>query len=200
MKLTLSSFKFGSVALLGLLAFALPRAHADSTDARDNNGELKHGERKFLMKAAEGSTNEVALSRVAVERAQDPQVREFAQRMITDHEALNMKVKDLAGRKNVDISEAVQKGMEKDVDSLRHKSAANFDQAYLDDMVSGHKDVIELFEKAAMDARDMDIATLASETLPTLFEHYRHARHLDHRAERDGARDASGMPAPQPVQ
>jgi putative membrane protein len=195
--MTLTTFKFGSVALLGLLALGLPRAQADANDPRDNHGELKHGERKFLLKAAEGSTNEVALSRVAVERAQDPAVREFAQRMIRDHEALNMKVKDLAGRKNVDITEAVQKGMEKDVDSLRHKPAAEFDQAYLDDMLSGHKDAIELFEKAALDARDMEIATLASETLPTLFEHYRHVRRLDHRAEHEGDHDVSAPPPPQ---
>ena len=196
MKMTLSFCKLGGMALLGLFALTSGRAQGDYP----RDGELSHGERKFLTKAAEGSTNEVALSRVAVRRAQDPRVRDLAERMIRDHEALNMKVKDLAGRKNIDISEAVQKGMEDDVESLRHKAPADFDQAYLDDMLSGHKDTIDLFEKAAMDARDPEIATLASETLPTLFEHYRHVRRLDRKEEREGERDASGMPPPAPPQ
>lgn len=42
-------------------------------------------EKSFLMTAAEGQQAEIALGRMAMERAESEKVKQFAQRMIEDH-------------------------------------------------------------------------------------------------------------------
>ena len=44
---------------------------------------------KFAATAAQGGMMEVASGRIALQRAVDPSVREFGQRMISDHTAAN---------------------------------------------------------------------------------------------------------------
>ena len=96
---------------------------------------------------AEGSNQEVALSELAAVNASRQDVKDFAQMMIRDHGMLNSQLADLASRKGVDIADAVAKGQKKGVESLEKKQGADFDQAYLKDMVSGHDATLKAFHQ-----------------------------------------------------
>lgn len=65
--------------------------------------------------------------------------------------------------------------MHKAYKKLNDKSRNDFDKAYCEMMVSGHKDAIALFEKASTEATDSDIKAWAAATLPTLRAHLDHA-------------------------
>ena len=64
-------------------------------------------------------------------------------------------------------------------------------------MIKGHKDAIDLFQSAATDSRDSRLATLASEALPTILDHYRHARELARREDSDSNPPPGPMLPPQ---
>src|SRR5262249_47368589 len=53
----------------------------------------------FVKKAALGGMTEVEASKLAVSKAQDPQVRAFAQKMVKEHTAANDELKSLADKK-----------------------------------------------------------------------------------------------------
>ena len=53
--------------------------------------------------------NEVALSQIALQRAQDPEVKQFAQRMVDDHGEMGRKLRTVAGAAGFD-SKGVSKG------------------------------------------------------------------------------------------
>ena len=132
-------------------------------------------QRGFVLAVAEGSNQEVALSQLAVTNASSQQVKDFAQMMIRDHGLLNAQLGDLASSKGIDITEAVAKGQKKGVASLEKKQGADFDKAYLKEMVEGHDKTVKAFTKESEKGKDADIQAFATKNLPTIQMHDDHA-------------------------
>ena len=63
--------------LSGVFMFAIPKALAQSDD-----------DKKFVANAAQSDRNEIALSEVAVQKATNPAVKAFAQKMVREHKDL----------------------------------------------------------------------------------------------------------------
>jgi putative membrane protein len=124
----------------------------------------------FVKKAALTGLTEVELGRIALKKSQDPQVRTFAQRMVTDHGKANEELTSIADRKQLQVPKALDSEHQGMVQELSSKSGADFDAAYAKHMAEGHAKAVELF-KAESKASDSDLSAFASKTLPTLEEH-----------------------------
>jgi len=140
---------------------------------------LSHGDKHFIMKAARASTNEVALSQLADSRASNPEVKPFAQMMITDHNQANSDLKALALSKGIDISRPVDEGKMDNISSLSPKSGADFDKAFAKLMVSAHKGAVNLFKEEVANGKDPDVVAFAKKYVDTLSMHLEHATALE---------------------
>ena len=60
---------------------------------------------------------------------------------------------------------------QKTADDLAKKSGKDFDKAYVDAMLDGHKNAVKLFEDASQNCKDADLKAFATKTLPTLKMH-----------------------------
>lgn len=121
---------------------SLPPAHGMQDRADAPKIDLKHGDKSFIEKAAKSGMEEVAISRIAVERATNPQVREFAQMMVSDHSGANSELTTLALSKNVTLP-----AKDINIDKWEKRSAKSFDEEYMEKMVSDHKETLDLFKK-----------------------------------------------------
>src|SRR3954468_19197496 len=63
--------------------------NAAKPSATTDAGKLNWSDRHFVTKAADGGQTEVQLGQLGVERASNPDVRAFAQKLITDHTTAN---------------------------------------------------------------------------------------------------------------
>src|SRR5262245_23674128 len=61
-------------------------------------------DRDFIEDQLEDGNAEVAIAKLATERATHPQVKEFAQKMVQDHEAAGEALKQAAARSNVQVN------------------------------------------------------------------------------------------------
>ena len=147
-----------------------------STSAKSGkSGSLDHGDRKFVETAAKDGMAEVELGQIAQQKAQNPQVKEFASRMVTDHGKANDELKTLASSKGVQLPTETDRSHKHEADSLNKKPADKFDHEYMEKMVKDHKKDVKEFEKEAKNAKDADVRNFASKTLPTLQEHLKMA-------------------------
>ena len=126
---------------------------------------------KFAVKAATGGLTEIALSKLAVAQATDSKIKEFANMMITDHTAAGDKLSALAKSKNITIPAAPDSSQQKTINDLGKKTGKDFDKAYIDQMITDHKNTISLFEDEQKNAKDADIKAFVTNTLPTLHKH-----------------------------
>jgi len=124
----------------------------------------------FVKKAALDGMTEVEAGKVALSKSQDPAIRDFAQRMVTDHGKANSELESLAVRKGLQAPKRLDAEHKEMLDTLSSKNGKEFDQAYAEHMNMDHSKAIALFESAA-GSNDPDLAKFAKETLPTLKEH-----------------------------
>jgi putative membrane protein len=125
----------------------------------------------FAVKAADGGMLEVALGKVAQDKAVNPRVKEFGAMMVRDHSKAGDELKAIAGNKNITLPDSVGNDYQEHIRDMEKKSGKDFDKAYMDMMVNDHKNDIDMFEKAAGNLSDPDLKTFASNTLPTLRTH-----------------------------
>jgi len=159
------------------------------------SGSLDSGERKFIETAAQDGLAEVELGQTAQQTAQTPQVKEFASRMVTDHGKANDELKTLASSKGVQVPSETDKSHKKDAEKLNKASADKFDKDYMDHMVKDHKKDVKEFEKQAKNAKDADVRSFASKTLPVLQEHMRLAESTQQAVKSGGKSGGSGKSA-----
>jgi putative membrane protein len=141
------------------------------------SGELAHGDRKFLEKVAKLGQEELALSRVAADRATNPQVRAFAADMVREHTSANSEITALAQRKGVALAADGAQDRQKTESKWTDKPVGGFDEDYVDAAISNHKKTIDELEDA-VDSKDPEIAALANKLLPTVRAHLAHAQNL----------------------
>lgn len=135
---------------------------------------------EFAVKAANGGMLEVELGRLAQEKAQSKEVKEFGAMMVTDHSKANKELKALATLKDITLPATLGEDMQKHVNDLTKLSGKDFDKKYVSMMVDDHKEDIELFKKTAEDDKaDASVKAFATKTLPTLQKHLEHITALD---------------------
>lgn len=166
-----------AIALCANLALAQPASRVDDRSAapavRTRDAELKRVDRTFLERAARAGLDEVEISRVAAERTSNPEVRRFAQAIISDHEDVHEELAALAALKGVNLpaKDAVATKWTK-------RDAKNFDRDYIGHMVSSHDDTVKLFEKHAREGEDPETVAFARKHLAKLQQHLHQATDL----------------------
>ena len=135
-------------------------------------------DKDFAMKAAEGGMAEVALGELATKQAANDDVKQFGQRMVTDHGKANNELKDWASKKGVTLPSdlnAKHKALQARLSKL---SGAEFDREYIREMVKDHDKDTAAFDKQSRTGRDPELKAWAAQTLPTLREHQKMAKDL----------------------
>lgn len=131
----------------------------------------------FINKAAQDGRAEIEAAELALAKSQDPSVRSFAQRMVTDHGKANAELASIAKAKGIDVPKELDAEHQKHVDALCAKSGTEFDREYSQHMNVDHHQAVALFE-AASRSPDKELAQFAKKTLPTLKEHRQLAEKL----------------------
>ncbi len=157
---------------------------ADKSMPHQNDHKMAAGssvvasDREFIMKAAQGGQMEVMMAEMAVSKATNAEVKQFAQRLLDDHSKANEELKTLASNKGLTLpAENASKTQKMKMD-MEKQAGANFDRDYMKDMVKDHQKDIAMFEREARDGKDSEVKAWAEKTLPTLREHLQMARDI----------------------
>ncbi|SDF68489.1 putative membrane protein [Pedobacter terrae] len=126
---------------------------------------------KFTTQAAVGGMAEVELGKMALDKSSNPQVKEFATMMVKDHGMANTELMAIAKQKNITLPSTVDDEHKKKMEDLSKKTGADFDKAYVDAMVDGHKSTLKLMEDESKDGKDADLKAFATKTAPIVQSH-----------------------------
>jgi len=135
----------------------------------------KDNDAKFLMAAAEMQLEEISLGKLAQLNGSSPHVKELGKMMQEAHTKTFAELKALAQSKSISIPTSITDDSKDAYEKLEVKTGNDFGKAYSEMMVEHHEDAIELFEKASTDSEDAGIRSWATEKLPDLRVHLKHA-------------------------
>jgi putative membrane protein len=125
----------------------------------------------FAVEAARGGMTEVALGKIAQQKAISQRVKDFGAMMVADHSKAGDDLKQRATVQNIVLPAAVSDDDQKMIDKLNMKTGKDFDKAYMDMMLDDHKKDIAEFKKAADKCTNTSIKDFASQSLPVLEKH-----------------------------
>jgi len=125
----------------------------------------------FAVDIADAGMLEVQLGKLAQTNASAASVKNFAKQMVTDHTKANDELMALAKTKGIVLPAALSDKCQKQYNELSGKTGADFDKAYIDAQVDGHKDVVDMLQKEADKGEDPDVKTWAQGTLPVVQHH-----------------------------
>lgn len=128
-------------------------------------------EKAFMKKAADGGMTEVEMGKLAAEKGGSDEVKSFGQQMVDDHTKINDNLKEVAGKMNVTLPEKVSAKHQAMIEKMGGKSGADFDAAYVPEMVKDHKKDIAEFEEAKETARNADLKKFIDDSVETMKGH-----------------------------
>jgi putative membrane protein len=136
----------------------------------------------FVREAAMSDMFEIQSSQLAGQKADDPQTKSFAQKMVTDHTKTSSELKSMVqdGKvKGVDLPTDMSSSQKSMLDKLKALNGKDFSKQYHSDQVSAHKDAVSLFERYGKGGDNAELKDWANKTLPTLQDHLKMAQDLD---------------------
>jgi putative membrane protein len=140
---------------------------------------------QFVMKASADGLGEVNLALLALQNSTNPDVRQFAQRMLDDHTKANRQLNAIADRERIRPAAQMDEQCQKLYDRVSRLRGAEFDREYVRAMVKDHDRAVDLFEKEK-DLKDKDLRDFAAKTVDTLKDHKEMAHKL---ADKLGVKD-----------
>lgn len=146
----------------------------------------------FLRSAAEGSMAEVKLGQLAEEKAQAPEVKNFAKHMVEDHSKALDELKQIGGQEGINLPTDTSHKDAETYDRLAKLSGPEFDRQYSQEMVRDHQKDISEFKKGETGAQKPALKQFAQKTLPTLQSHLELAQHMQAHVAREGMSKEKG--------
>lgn len=163
--------------LVVTLTLAVPTLFVGTIVGQQNQANrMKAADNTFASKAAQGGMAEVELGRMATQQAANAKVKQFGQRMVDDHSKANEQLKSIASNKGVTLPNMLDSKDEATKNKLSSLRGAEFDKAYMEDMVSDHEKDLAEFQHEADHGTDPDMKAFAAKTLPTLQHHLQMAK------------------------
>jgi putative membrane protein len=136
---------------------------------------------EVLSKLHESNVKEVEMGKLAQKNGQSKEVKAFGKTLVDDHTAADKKVKALAKKEKVELSDTKPE-MEHDM------SGADFDAKFAKSMLDDHQKDVEEVRKARDATNDPQLKALLSQLLPTLEKHQETARKLTEKSEKPGTK------------
>ena len=127
---------------------------------------------------------DVDAGKAAAAKTANPEVKEFAELMVTDHTGVNSAATELVTKLKVtpednETSQALKAGGTKNLSTLKGLSGAAFDKAYVDHEVAYHQQVLDAVDQTLIpNAKNADLKALLVKVRPAFVAHLEHARHL----------------------
>jgi putative membrane protein len=181
MKETPQFLKFSFVILAAIFTLTAcnrnPAVQAAGEDQRATPSATP-AEQDFMIKAAQANLAEIDMARIAMQKSQNPDVKDFANMIQKDHtEALE----DLAGLmkdKGMSQPNILSPDAKADIEKMTALSGAEMDREFINAMVADHQKAIAMFREKANIAQSPDVKNYAEDQLPTLEMHLEKAQKL----------------------
>lgn len=116
--------------------------------------------------------------------AKDPKVKDFGQRMVTDHSGVNKQAGALVKKLGLapeesDTSKALKDGGAANIAKLKGLKGSAFDKAYVDHEVTYHQTVLDAIDKTLLpNARNAELKGLLEQVRPAIDAHLQHAKQI----------------------
>ena len=133
----------------------------------------------FVKTALEGGMAEVQLGQIALQKSNDPNVKQFAQKMVDDHTKMGDQMKQLAQQIGVKVPDGPSKKDKAIIAKMQELNGDEFDKAYMKDMVKDHKTDLNDFKIEASTGSNPVVINAANQGSQVIAQHLQMAEQIN---------------------
>lgn len=165
-----------SVFAIGALAAAVTSAPAFAQLKSDQ--KIDNADAAAMKQLAQANLNEIEGGKMAASKAQSPEVKQFAQKMVDDHGKMLEDLKNLAQRKSVALPQSASLKDMAQMKIMERSSGADFDKKYMAEMVKDHEKDLKDVRDLATKAKDAEFKAAVQEASGKINEHLQLAQRI----------------------
>jgi putative membrane protein len=149
----------------------------------DHDAMMKNATpQQMLQRLHMSNQHEIEMANLAQQNGSD-RIKTYAQALTRDHQDADQKVKDLAQKKSITLSDTpknpqMQQKMETGKERFAALKGAEFDRAFTNRMSMEHRRMISMAQSWRQDCKDQDVCNLIDALLPKLQQHEQMANSL----------------------
>jgi putative membrane protein len=125
----------------------------------------------FIIDASSANNMEIRLGQMAQSKASNSAVKQFGQRMVTDHTNLQNQLTAAASTVGQSIPPGMVVADKQQADRIERLSGNAFDRAYMNHMIRMHRNDVNEFQRQSQSASSSQVRTLTANSLPVLQQH-----------------------------
>jgi len=148
-----------------------PRTAANAGQQPQTAGQAPVSDALFASAAASGGLAEVTLAELGVQKATDPELKRFSQRMVDEHTRMNSELTTLASQKQIPLPRTPDARATFCAQSLAGLSGQEFDKCYAKAQLMIHMDSAAAFQAESERGQDPQVKALAAKSLPHIKDH-----------------------------
>lgn len=119
------------------------------TDAQQQQDTAQMMDKEFVQKAVQGNLAEVQMGQLALQKSNNDDVKQFAQKMVDDHTKLEDQMKQVAQQLKVKAPDSPSSKQKSAMKKLQALNGDDFDKAYIKEMVKDHEQDDKAFKEEA---------------------------------------------------
>jgi len=158
------------VAAVAVLALAPATAAARPSDFPEDHS--------FIVNAAHANHAEIAAAKLALNKSDDPGIRAYARRMITDHTKAQAQLKKLGAAWSTKVPSGPSAAQKREAAALKSLSGASFERTYLKRQVVDHREALGVMLVEASGGKVAGLRSFAAATAPVVRMHLQMAQAL----------------------
>jgi putative membrane protein len=187
-----------TAALTALAAAALVSVPAFAQFKKSSDQKIDNADAAAMKQLAQANLNEVESGKAAASKAQNPQVKQFAQKMVTDHQQMYNELLSLAKQKGVALPQSASLKDKAESKLTERASGADFDKKYMEEMVKDHQKDVKETQDVAAKAKDPDFKRAVEKAHAKIQEHLQLAQSIASKtgAAAGGTSSSSGNATP----
>lgn len=169
-----------ALALVGATACG-PGRDTDAQPAPEDGVLLTAPEIAGIVMTA--NTGEIELGRLALSKSRTPAVREFAQRMVTDHTAANRRLEMITSARGIRPQETtttrqLRQNTMQTAEALQTMQGEQFDETYIENQIATHRWLLETLDRSLIPASDGEARAALEDYRRTVADHLQHAQRV----------------------
>ena len=150
--------------------------------AAESNTDRFEGKKQrdadFVYEIVGASYGEIKLAELANQRSRTAEVKQIAQKLLTDHTASLNELKTLAQAKAISIPVEEADASKRKLENMAEEEGSDFDQEWVQEMIDLHEKDIDKFEDRLKQTDDPELKSFIIKTIPVLKTHHENLQRL----------------------
>jgi putative membrane protein len=165
----------GLMFALVVVPASLLQAQANAKPAAQTNVKA---DSRLVHEVTADNLLEIRLGQLAEKKTSNAEVKQFGQRMVTDHTKLEDQWTSVASKNGLAFKPGLGRMHERKINRLEKVSGKDFDRSYMTTMIQQHQDEVDYLQNEGRSAQSAPVRDLVTSSLPTLQEHLTQAREI----------------------